>query len=489
MLQRILPAFALIFFMANMVKAGIVSIKDKPIVHEHIGDVLDSKPEATSIWGPGDVKFLAALANSMKFPVAIWADNSHPISVQLTLDSHESWLQNLYRIKASVGDFKIRNHAGFIEIGWCASDRIDAIRTEMAKAVPPISLRSLYSSDFLTSWSEISGFDIKYDEDLIRNADAWENRIVLQREISLALEKPPSSNSYRQFDTIEKLPLEEFMSRLALTLGGSALKSEDGWVFAPFQRTPNQIGYVTALLDEIKKGFVHPSRSAIESLQKIGTAALPEILAEFRNAGGQYRLSLIEVLSKISSPERDAAFFEIAQELETWKYNSRGEEASLNILVALAETQYQPILHLLDRWAKDEFPNHTLRFQSQIALNIFDSPSSPKPMDSVIKISPSLRTVLETEKVKKLFPIAYGVLEPAQFLWGKELVAAEEDKNGGFAFRAKDDKGKPSWTIRIAQVGDNEAIVFVYAYNGYFAKLRKHDDRWLLTNWKLVLMQ
>lgn len=259
---------------------------------------------------------------------------------------------------------------------------------------------------------------------------------------------------------------------------------------SPPHRTAELDKTISALLDDIKKDVIRPDKNSVESLQRIGTLALPELLTELRDAKGFYQRALIHVLAGIPSPERDEAFFKIAQEMESWPYVGGFNDPRLEVLSALAEDEYLPVIPLLERYTKEDFPkSNILGFPAGIALNILGRPLPPKPESEVMKVSPSLAAILETGKVGQLLPIVYALMDQSQVALGSELVGAEEDSTGSFVFRGKSKSGKNSWRVNLAKVTEDEALVFVFAYYGYVAKLKYQNGRWLLVNWKLVMMQ
>jgi hypothetical protein len=473
--------FAFVFLMAVTAEAEIISIKEKPITHGTISKTLASKPGPAGFSGP----FLSSLAEYMPFPVVIWADDPKPDGVNLDLDISKSWFQNLLEIKSPGGEFFTRNHPGFIEIAWCQSRS-----SKMSKSVPHIIFSSSHASDFLTMWHIVSGTDFKYDEDLVKNSDEWERRVISRSEIELTVKRDEfGPYNYKRFESSDKLPLNEFMAKLAARLGGSVRKSEGSWIFVPFERTPESMKIVSDLLSEIENDGHLASPNSIEALQRIGNPVLPEIMSEFQKTKTWRLPALIDVLMEIPSPERDEAFFKIAQSLGSLGFGHMAAEASrLKIFSALASSRYFPAISLLERYAKEDFPNSDVRFQARIALNILGRPLPPKRSEEVMTINPNVSPILQSGKAKQLFPIAYALLEQWPFSIPSRLKTAAEDKRGNFIFKGENKNGE-NWSIRIARASENDALVYVENFYGYFAKLKHQNGRWLLCDWICTMMQ
>ena len=170
-LKRIL---LIIFCLSCAIKAELetASIKNKPIVHEMIGKTLDLKPQDALVSGD----FFLTLVSYMPFPAAMWGDGLGQVNHDLILDSHKSWRLNLDQLKMLAGEFQTQYHPGFLEIAWCRRERVKPVRDQMVASVPRMVFSTPYASDFLTMWHEVSGINYKYDENLVRNSDAWDRK-------------------------------------------------------------------------------------------------------------------------------------------------------------------------------------------------------------------------------------------------------------------------------------------------------------------------
>jgi hypothetical protein len=464
----------------------------------------------------GFIHNFSAYSESMPLPIVAWAADGKRKGKAPFMDTEdapcldfpdrESWAEALRKIGTWAGPYQTNTYPGFVEIVWANKVDEAGIRKSLEKWVPPILFRSRYAADYLKMWHTISGMEFKYDPAVVTKALEYERNRLLEEsdpDLPVIAESPhqPFPLGFVNFTTSEKLAITDFMPRLAAHVGGLARGTHNGWIIEQFQRNEQGLALIRSCLDHLKK---HASDlgnpEEMEILSRIGIPALPELIREFKEMeidkevyGGDER-KLITVLSRISSPERDAAFVAALKDSVAGKRRSGLMNLDL-IIKGVTQSNCQAAIPILEQIAAKKQDIRRTQTAAKIALYALGRPA-PDDTNFRILVGPKAQNAANTDTGVKAMELLRAVLvQSDQYETGMKLRSIEKTDSGialigQYAQSSKKIGPHSSWVFTIPLLRPDRALVSFEFYcgelcgQGYRGKLRKNNGRWIMTNWE-----
>lgn len=521
-MREIIACFLISIFLASCSSSDrLVSIRDHPPGQYRKIDYLQWKTGSES-WlcaggryssASGFVHNFAAYGRGFHFPFAAWAVKNKRTGQAQFMENkeepcfeypdHQPWAEALKRIGIWAGPYRTKIHSGFIEIVWAADKDEKKIRGSMQKWVPPIVFQSRNTADYLEMWHAVSGMDFRYDPDLLTVSSNYDRkRLIEESDPAISLtETPvyPFPLGFLQFETSERLAVDDFMHKLAAHIGGLANNSENGWLIEKFQRNKQGLQLIEDCIARLKKDF-HDSAEPVEILSRIGTPALPEILREFRLVNNQHdsfinwdaERFLITILSRISSPERDEALLNALKEIlggTRWKMNLH------DIIEALASSNCQAAAPMIEQIANSPKSEPETRLAARVALNALGRPTVLPGQEKAPDVISSAQKAINTDSGKQAMALLCAVLNQCdEYSTGMQLRYADVSNPNMFVlrgyYRKRADEKQSWWMFEVPVLRPDRAFVrFSYVCGelcsgGFLGRLKKQNGRWIVTKWQ-----
>jgi len=458
------------------------------------------------------IRNFSSYSDNIPFPVVSWASEARrkggePDSVVLDvtclkLPGNNSWAETLKQIGDWVGAYNTVIHHGFVEIAWADKKDEVQIRNSMKEWVPPIVFRSRYAADYLAMWHAISGVEFRYDPALITKALEYDKERLLEEsdpDLPMKTESPewPFSLGFLNFTISERMKTSDFMPILAAHIGGMGRLTPDGWIIEGFQRNEQGLNVIKTCLNRLKT--YEGDWQDIETLSRIGTFALPELIREFKikhaDLNIEYERKLIAVLSRISSPERDEALVAALSDFVAGKRSLGSNNLSL-IMQALMPSNCRTAIPILEQIAENKRLLHETRSDAKITLYALGR-LIPHEGEVSISVAPKAKAALQTELGKNVMQLLRAVLvQTDQYEPGMEISSIQEADSvikvsGHYAHISKVGGG---WGLTIPMMRPDRALItFGYVCGqlcgqGYSGKMKKLNGRWTIVRWQKTWM-
>jgi hypothetical protein len=460
----------------------------------------------------GFIKSFAQYAESVPFPVVIWAADGKRNALGYEVPDHQTYEEVFKGMSPWAGPYLTKLRPGFVEIAWANVQDEKKIRDLMSRQVPPILFQSRNAADFLKMWHDVSGMEFRYDPELIEESRKYDRaRLIEESDPDLFLAQIPERPfplGFTKFVSTETLDIASFMHKLAAHVGGLARKTLSGWVIEKFRRNDEGLQLIEDCISQMKSDPWFSSPEAIEILSRIGAPALPELLREFRpiridqdirkqfkNGWKMERIDevfegrLLAVLSQIPSPERDKALLAALQ-------NGISGLPDYPIEI-LAASNCQAAIPIIKQIANDPVRIGSTRLTANIALNALGQPqTSPEQEEPLIAIDPSIRKLLENEKGSQVIELLRAVLYQCRTSsTGSQIHSVNTDSSNSMILDgtyplSSSTKPHGYWTFEVPVLRSDRAMIrysFVcgkLCSEGWLGKLTKLNGRWLVTRWR-----
>jgi len=223
-----------------------------------------------------------------------------------------------------------------------------------------------------------------------------------------------------------------------------------------------------------------------QTLTQRGVSVLPLLLKELDGATDYYRLSLINILSGIDAPERDAAFLKQLEKILREDRDFLADDTASTLMRTLARRKVSEAVPVMNQYLDAEGLEKEFRIEARIALGRLgklDMSSTPRPN---YEIAPELSVDPEQQLVQLLDVL----LQYELFRTPLKLTEIESAENQTTVFRGTIDEG--TWYVRFGEAQSGR-VPFYYTWHtgplasaGYIGVLEKVDNQWLVIFWQMI---
>jgi len=500
--------FGLLVSASSIASGEIVSISDRPIPVKGIENPLDVPIAFSTSIRPAEqdtrpfIEKMSRLFASFPCPVVCWADPETSLRTPFNTESR-TWRQLLDSLSTIAGPCRVTQFSGFVEVVWADPKSRGRLRKGLSENVQPIAFLANNPGEFLTMWYVISGIDVRYDTQLVKRAiEACEKGRVDFESLSDMCWAFDSEELPAVFTVEESLPLEEFMSLLALQFGGSAWRDDGAWTIGPLREKSEEMKILKRALEKIKDpSFDARWREAEVILKKAGHSILPLLLEEFDRAEDACFDQLAWILATLPSSERDKAFIEKLEECYAQGYDYYDRRYVPAMLEALGANNCKEAVPLTEKFARlggKEFD------QARIALNLLGEPMPEREPDELLEVEEGVREAFANPHVRDHVKILYAALdqcflgprEDPLFLTDVELERESSAKPSGedpvptrVVFKGSYADGVSEWEVVVGKPRDSRVSVYAardagpMAGTGYQGQAELKEGRWLFVKW------
>ncbi len=241
------------------------------------------------------------------------------------------------------------------------------------------------------------------------------------------------------------------------------------------------------LIKKIRKyPYDYGHNSVGRLLAQRGVEAIPQLLEALEGAGDYYRISLLNILSEISDPRRDAAFVAQLEMLLGEKRNSLWDDIAKPLIRTVFTGNIQRGVPTLKRFLTADDVARGVRAEARIALVRLGE----LDVSSLLAVSYETASELETEAVHSQMKLLESLLKYELIVAPIRLSEIEVDTKDSVVLRGAIDKG--TWYIRFGKEQTGR-IPFYYTWYtgfvfsaGYVGVFENVDGQWIVTHWRIA---
>ncbi len=467
--------------------------------------------------------------------LAVWADDRERRMTNAGVSPERTWGENLNAMRQWAGPYSILFHPNFAEIAWANSQRANKIRKNFRNIVPPIYFQAPDKKEFPSLWSEISGIRIQCDPALFAsNQKPSSSPYTTPYTTGYAgygsSSTAPTKYYYtcKEFLSTDWRPIKEFMAILAADFDGAAWQENKQWVLGKYNDAPDEGTKINALISRILVDTYGPGvdEDTMRLLVGFGEKAMPRLIKEFEHANGYTLRNLTDVLAEIPSKQRDEVFFRRLESLNSQEQNFISNYAIRVIIDTLVRRKVDKVVPVLEKILANRPIGDEVRIRAVVALNLFNKPVAPRPVDAFLVLHPSLHDDLLKAPVRNTFPVFIATLDQTfqpssttlqlrnvSHVVSEDLVLINKDETLSNSrcssetlrmlksiqptdsvdlFSGSFPSGRGNWSVEIRSVTDSTALIFAKFLRGplwgagYLGRAEKRHARWIIVDWQML---
>lgn len=413
-------------------------------------------------------------------------------SVRTEEECQRTWKDALDLIERESANYHVTPHKNFIEMAWGSQESIETMKGNLSKEVPPISFLATSPEQFLPMWQAVSGLSIEYDPVFLMKTKPFQNQAKDLSEIDMDGQEDETYESDEILTVTQTIPVEDFMDILAERVSCGARYEKGRWRIGDFPKVNRLSKLVRDLLNEIETSpFQSDPNSARDELKKLGLPALPFVLKEFEVAKGNYYDAIVDVLSSMDCPERDAAFLsKVHLGAESGEQFVENNWYAFQMIQTLARRGVRDVIPIIRKCA---IHNWRTACEAKICLNNLDAPLPPTDPASLLIIGSTKEEGFKNPDLAEAKDILYAVLDQSRDN-DEPLLLCEikQEENGLVSFGGPLNEPGATWEVRIRWL-TKEKVSVTKTFNGipmgggeHEGIVVKRNGRWLIIEWRQI---